>query len=126
MSDDKPKRRWRFRFSLLALLLAMTAVAIGLALVDWRPKRKGNFIGIQISDTGVGVKSVLEDSPAATAGLKPGDVILALNGAKVSRLEDLFDELSRCYVGQKVYIKILRGGKVVTQRLTIGKFPRNE
>jgi S1-C subfamily serine protease len=45
------------------------------------------------SDTGVLVAEVVADSPAARSGLRSGDVIVRLDDAEISVVEDLFAEL---------------------------------
>jgi regulator of sigma E protease len=64
------------------------------------------------SDASRRVDRVDANSPAQAAGLKPGDLIVAVNGVKV----DDFDELSQQIRGSKggpIEVKVRRGGKVV-------------
>lgn len=48
----------------------------------------GNYFGVK-DGKGVLVSDVLEDSPAEKAGLKPGDVIVGINGKAVTSFDDL-------------------------------------
>ncbi len=78
-------------------------------------------------NTGMLINSVDPGSPAASAGLRPGDVLLALNGAKVDgrfpeQLPPIQDQIARLPVGSKVALRVLRGGQpldvnVVTEQL---------
>ena len=80
-----------------------------------------------ISETsGALVSSVGEGSPAAKAGVKPGDVITEYNGRKVARAEDLPRAVAESAVGGEVPLTVLRDGKPVTLRTTIAKLDEAE
>lgn len=57
---------------------------------------------------GVGVQAVEARSPARRAGLKPGDVIVALAGKPVKTVADLHRLLDREAIGRSVRITVLR------------------
>ena len=59
--------------------------------------------------SGVLVLSVDPDSPAATAGLREGDVILAFAGEAVAGVDDLHRRLTDDRIGQPAKVTILRG-----------------
>ncbi len=61
---------------------------------------------------GAVVTRVQADSPADRAGLKPGDVVLALNDTAVSDEADLHNAEGLLPVGSEVKLKLLRDGKV--------------
>lgn len=61
---------------------------------------------------GAVVTRVQADSPADRAGLKPGDVVLALNDTSVSDEADLHNAEGLLPVGSEVKLKLLRDGKV--------------
>jgi S1-C subfamily serine protease len=67
--------------------------------------------------SGVLVVSVEPGSPATTAGLRDGDVILALAGETVTGIDDLHRLLTDDRIGQPVQLTILRGG--ARRQLTI-------
>lgn len=60
---------------------------------------------------GVYVDSVAENSSASDAGLKAGDVILEVNGAKVYTAPELQEIIARYRPGDEVNIRINRNGK---------------
>jgi S1-C subfamily serine protease len=60
--------------------------------------------------TGVFVTSVEASSPAAAAGLKDGDVIVAFDGTAVGAIDDLHRLLTNERVGAVVPMVVLRGG----------------
>jgi serine protease Do len=67
------------------------------------------------------VSSVVEGSPAATAGVKAGDVITEYDGRKVARSEDLPRAVAETPVGRDVSIAVVRDGKPMTLRVTIAR-----
>ena len=74
----------------------------------------------RITSEGLKVVSVFVDSPAATAGISPGDTILAINGHTGDQLDApfLFDVL-RQPVGTVVHFKILHAGVEKSVQLTL-------
>jgi len=60
-------------------------------------------------DWGVLLGDVEPDGPAAEAGLKPGDIVLALNGKVMENARQLAVNLYRRPVGEKVKLEVLRG-----------------
>jgi serine protease Do len=62
------------------------------------------------SQNGALVGDVMSGTPAATAGLKSGDVILAVNGKDISDAHDLQLTISQCAPGSAVTLKVIRNG----------------
>ncbi|MGH9658704.1 MAG: PDZ domain-containing protein [Bryobacteraceae bacterium] len=71
-------------------------------------------------ERGVEVNSVEDDSPAAKAGLKPGDVVLDYNGQRVEGLEQFIRFVRETPVGRQTKILISRAGATQTLTATIG------
>jgi uncharacterized iron-regulated protein len=63
------------------------------------------------SSKGVLISKIIKASASAKAGLKKGDIITMLNGAKVSTIEDIRISLMEAKVKQKVKLSVLRSGK---------------
>ena len=71
------------------------------------------------------VTSVSPDSPAASAGLRQGDVITAFNGDPLEQMRQLPRIVASTRIGSTVPMTLLRGGKEETVQVTIGEL-RNE
>lgn len=69
---------------------------------------------------GLLVMAVVEGSPAATAGVLVGDVILALDGVVVDSPEVLLTLLRGNRIGRPVPLTIMRGGELRETPVTIG------
>ena len=69
---------------------------------------------------GILVAQVMEDSPAAAAGLQQGDVILELNGEKVENVGSFRNDISLTAPGTEVELLVLRDGEEITVDATIG------
>jgi S1-C subfamily serine protease len=62
------------------------------------------------TDEGAVVLSVEAGSPAAGAGLGPGDIIVAAGGERVEQVEDLYAALRRRDPGDELELEVLTGG----------------
>ncbi len=74
-------------------------------------------------DTGALITQVASGSPAGNAGLKAGDVIVAINGKTVSTASDAVQILSASQIGQKVTITYWRGSTKYTVDITLIQNP---
>lgn len=73
------------------------------------------WLGVSSSevDGRLQVLRVSSDGPAQQAGVEPGDIILSLNGEKVTKLADFYQRLwSRGAPGIEVTLKVLHGADV--------------
>jgi serine protease Do len=69
---------------------------------------------------GVIVGSVVPGGGAAKAGLKPGDILVTVDGRHIKNGDDLVEDISARRVGSSVEIGYLRGGKQQTASVVIG------
>lgn len=69
------------------------------------------------------INQVSPKSPAEKAGLKPGDVILKLDGNSISRTSDLIYRLNRIAPNQTIQLEVLRDDKIRTISATLGTAP---
>jgi Do/DeqQ family serine protease len=71
------------------------------------------------------VNRVYPDSPAAKAGIKSGDVILAINGHDVQDPSALKFRLATIAIGSPIQLQVSRGGKVFDVTLTAAAAPES-
>ena len=71
-------------------------------------------------DLAVMIGTVEPDSAAECAGLRPGDIIVALDGVTIAGADDLVRALTGDKIGRSVAFDVLRG----TERLTVAVVPR--
>lgn len=85
---------------------------------------KKGYMGLEFdkgTDGQYMVKKVMDGTPAASAGFRPGDVILVVNGAKWSD-EDAMKKLDWS-VGSQMAVKVLRGSEKKTMNITLARMP---
>jgi len=67
------------------------------------------------------VASVLENSPAAKAGIKAGDIILEFDGKSVDTMRTLPKLVAQTKVGKRVILKIWRNQKLISKKVLLGR-----
>lgn len=76
-------------------------------------------------DKGALVASVEPDSPAAKAGLKSGDVVQTVNGAKISSAKDLARAVAMIAPGKAADLGVWRSGQSRKVSVTVGNSPEH-
>ncbi|MER3430452.1 MAG: hypothetical protein C4324_05315 [Blastocatellia bacterium] len=85
---------------------------------------RGNYTKYGLSEVrGVAVAKVLESSPAATAGLKEGDVILRINGEEVTSVRKLTRLISEIAPDHTARVTIFRDRSEREIAVTLGRRP---
>ncbi|HEY7715886.1 MAG TPA: M20/M25/M40 family metallo-hydrolase [Candidatus Binatia bacterium] len=79
----------------------------------------GSIPAYGTASDGVELTGVSDGSPAAIAGLRPGDVIIQLADKKIHDIEDLTSALAAQKPGDQVAIVVLRDGQPVTVKATL-------
>lgn len=72
------------------------------------------------------VAQVVPDSPAESAGLKPGDIIVEYEDQEVSLSSDLPHLVGRTKVGTEAKMVVVRSGDRKVIKVTIGELPGDE
>jgi len=67
------------------------------------------------------VASVSEGSPAATGGIKAGDIILEFDGKKVDTMRTLPKLVAQTKVGKRVTVKIWRNQQLISKKILLGR-----
>jgi hypothetical protein len=70
----------------------------------------GVFV-VPTDGAGVRINSVTSGTAADTAGLKPGDIVLAMNGQSVTNPHDVIEGIRAMNVGDAVELRIWRNGQ---------------
>jgi S1-C subfamily serine protease len=76
---------------------------------------------LNLDDGGLLVRSDPTDATVVAAGIRQGDVIVAINGAPVADMNDQRTELRRFEPGDQVGISVLRSGSVTDLTATLGE-----
>jgi S1-C subfamily serine protease len=74
--------------------------------------------------TGVLVAAVEPQSPAALAGIRPGDLVVSFDGAPVAEPAGLVLQLTRTPIGEKIPLGVVRDGTEQTVVVQVGRRPR--
>jgi putative serine protease PepD len=93
-----------------------THAVIGVSL---DPRFTGS--GARVAPAPVGnTPAVTPGGPAATAGIRSGDVIVAVNGTRVTTADELIVAIRRHLPGDRLSVTYLRSGHRTTVTLTLG------
>jgi len=80
------------------------------------------FFGVK---SGILVEKVEEDSPASTAGLSAGDVIVSIGETEIAKTSDITDLLKDKEAGNEIAVKIIRRNESLTLPLVLGEKTAN-
>ncbi|MGQ9708141.1 MAG: S1C family serine protease, partial [bacterium] len=72
---------------------------------------------------GVLISEVLANTPAASAGLQVGDVIVEVNGQPVKGVDEFRNLIASFKPGTEVVLIIIRAGRRLTKRVVLAEFP---
>lgn len=87
-------------------------------------KQLGEYFGVD-KGRGVLITEVDEDSPAEKAGLKAGDVVIAVDNDKVFESEDLRDAIGDQEAGDTVAVTVMRDRKEQKFNVEVGERERS-
>lgn len=105
-----------------------TAREVSRAILESGYVERG-YIGMALqatppSVTGVLVAGVEPGSPAALAGIKPGDLVVSYDGEPVAEPPELVLQTTRTPIGERVAVGIVRDGRQQTVVVQVGRRPR--
>jgi len=92
---------------------------IGVGIQDITPDLRDAF-DLATGQFGVLVTNVVEDSPAESAGIRSGDIIIEVDGLKTSSAAQLRSRIGIREIGDKVRLTILRNGDPLQLTVKIG------
>lgn len=95
---------------------------IGVAAQDLTPELAesfsfGNVEGVLISD-------VVRGSPAEKAGVRAGDILMAVDGKKLADSDNMLEIVSALQPGKSVPLKLLRNHAEIVLHVKVGKRPK--
>ncbi|MBC7801573.1 MAG: trypsin-like peptidase domain-containing protein [Gemmatimonadaceae bacterium] len=86
------------------------------------------WLGVQVQDapgaratSGVAIDKIDRTGPAAKAGLRPGDIVTAVNGERVDSARGLIKAVAAAQPGSAVRLSVRRGAQSIDLPVTVGR-----
>jgi serine protease DegQ len=95
---------------------------IGVEPQDITPELADSF-GLQ-KRAGAIIAGVLKGGPADKAGMKPGDILVSVEGQPVTDTTDMLNVIAQLTPGNKAKMTVLRKNQEATLDVTVGKRPK--
>jgi len=109
-----------------ACIPAIVGAVVGTAAAQ-KTIREGQpnaWLGVKVcEEKGILIQEVLPGSPAASAGILPGDQLLDLNQAGIYSIRAARKAIERCGVGNAMLVSLMRSGKPMEVTATLGARP---
>ena len=94
---------------------------IGVGVQDMTPEIAESF---KIAGTrGTLITEVFRGTPADRGGIKPGDVLVAVNGNQITDSATMLNLIAALKPGSEATLRVMREAKAVELRVTVGKRP---
>src|SRR5690242_776773 len=74
------------------------------------PPRVARELGVR---DGIEIVEVVDGSPAAAAGLRPGDIVVAIDGDHVARTKDIQRKMLADAIGKPIGVQLVRDGSTI-------------
>src|SRR5207253_8408244 len=113
--------------AVMAQLIAKGRVVrgwLGVVIQDLTDELASSF-GVRERE-GVLVADVMKGGPAEAAGLRPGDVVVELNGTRIHEVPDLQRHIANVAPGQRVRLGVVREGAPQRVTVTVAEMPGEE
>jgi putative serine protease PepD len=94
-------------------------------IIAGKPVRHA-YVGVYLNSTSTGgaqISSVQAGSPAASAGLEPGDLVTAIDGKSITSTQQFIETVDTYSPGQTVTLTVRRGGLTLQIHLKLGLRP---
>jgi serine protease DegQ len=95
---------------------------IGVEPQDITPELAENF-GLN-TRSGAIIAGVVKGGPADKAGVRPGDILVSVEGKPVTDMTEMLNLISQLVPGNKARVTVVRGSRQSTLDVTIGKRPK--
>ena len=82
-------------------------------------------MGLKEND-GALLAGVQPDSPAAEAGLQPGDVIQSVNGTRIANPRELALNVANIQPGEQAHLSVLHDGQTKNMTIKVGSLPNEQ
>jgi putative serine protease PepD len=102
-----------------------TVARIAQAIIGGHPIKHA-YVGVELNSTSSGgaqVTTVQSASPAASAGLRPGDLVTAINGKAITSTEQFIATIDSYPPGRSVTLTVKRSGQTKQITLKLGTRP---
>ena len=100
--------------------VARAWLGVGLETLDDKQAKE-----LGLPKGGVLVTRLVPNSPAALAGIRPGDIITDVDGQPVNDSMELTLRVGRGAIGTNIEVATIREGKVIKRTVTLGQRPDN-
>jgi len=97
---------------------------IGIETQDITPELAESF-GLE-QQSGAIIAGVVRNGPADRAGMRPGDILLTVDGKKVGNTNDMLNLIAQLPPGGKATMKLMRKNHEASVNVTVGKRPPPE
>jgi serine protease DegQ len=87
-------------------------------------KELSESLGLPSTTVGVLISGVLEGGPAARGGVKPGDVLVSVDGNSTKDVRQLLNQIAQVGPGNEATLKVLRKDKALELKVQAGKRPK--
>lgn len=72
---------------------------------------------------GVIIAAILKNGPADRAGIRPGDILISVDGKNIANMKEMFNLIATLQPESKTGVVVLRDGKEVSLEIVVGKRP---
>jgi thiol-disulfide isomerase/thioredoxin len=115
----------------LAFVLAGAVAGVHETPAAGQSARRAPWLGVELDSArpdehGVRVRHAVRSSPAWTAGVRDGDLIVRVDDVATARPDDVIHEVGTHAPGAVVHVIVLRGGNEVPLAATLGSMPDSD